>query len=76
MLFSPWFKGIMEHGGFEWMDNLEEAMVPGEGSKYCTRDIMYIDPPREHWAVYNLESHTRDTGILVEEPQKQKQTQT
>jgi isopentenyl-diphosphate delta-isomerase type 1 len=61
MLFSPWFRGIMENGGFDWMEDLDGAL---NGEKYCNRDIYYFDPPTEHYAEYNLESHNRDTGVL------------
>lgn len=60
MLFSPWFKGIMENGGFDWMEDLDGAL----GGKYTNQDITYFDPPREHYASYNLDSHDRTTGVL------------
>ena len=63
MLFSPWFRGIMENGGFDWMENLDCAL---EG-KYSNRDILYFDPPSEHYAEYNLESHDRHVGVLKSE---------
>ena len=64
MLFSPWFRGIMENGGFDWMEDLNGSL---EG-KYCERTIHYFDPPAEHYADYNLESHDRYVGVL--EPAK------
>lgn len=60
MLFSPWFRGIMERGGFEWMADLEGAYR----GKYTSRDITFFDPPKEHYASYNLASHGRETGVL------------
>ncbi len=60
MLFSPWFRGIMENGGFDWMEDLNGAL---EG-RYCERTIHYFDPPSEHYAEYNLESHDRHVGVL------------
>mmetsp|Transcript_31538 Transcript_31538/g.36800 ORF Transcript_31538/g.36800 Transcript_31538/m.36800 type:complete len:316 (-) Transcript_31538:206-1153(-) len=50
MLFSPWFRGIMENGGFQWMENLDGAL---EG-EYCNENIYYFDPPPEHYASYNI----------------------
>uniref|UniRef100_A0A6V2P6Y6 isopentenyl-diphosphate Delta-isomerase n=1 Tax=Ditylum brightwellii TaxID=49249 RepID=A0A6V2P6Y6_9STRA len=65
LLWSPWFIGIMERGGFQWWEDLEEALKPG--SKYCNEDITYFDPPEEHKGVYNAEEHGRDTGVLSNE---------
>jgi len=63
MLFSPWFRRIMENGGFDWMEDLDGAF----GGKYTNRDITYFDPPKEHYASYNLDSHDRDTGVMNSE---------
>ena len=60
MLFSPWFRGIMENGGFDWMEDLNGSLQ----GKYLTPKIHYFDPPSEHYAEYNLESHDRDVGVL------------
>lgn len=63
LLWSPWFLGIMENGGFEWWSDLDEALK-ARGSKYCNREITYFDPPKEHMGSYNIPSHSRDTGVL------------
>lgn len=60
MLFSPWFRGIMENGGFDWMEDLKGAV----DGKYSNRNICFFDPPFEHHAKYNLGSHSRSTGVL------------
>ncbi len=60
MTFSPWFRGIMQHGGFRWMGDLSGSM----NGKYTNRDVFYFDPPEEHYAAYNLDSHSRGTGVL------------
>ena len=60
MLFSPWFRGIMENGGFEWMNDMDGSL----NGKYCNKDIYYFDPPTEHYATYNIESHNRHIGVL------------
>ena len=63
ILWSPWFRGIMEKGGFEMWENLSEALE--ENSRFCNSNITYFNPPVEHTASYNLESHSReDTGII------------
>ena len=63
ILWSPWFKGIMECGGFDMWENLSEALSPS--SRFCNSDITYFDPPPEHQASYNLDEHSRErTGIF------------
>eukprot|EP00567_Pseudictyota_dubia_P014003 CAMPEP_0197455966 /NCGR_PEP_ID=MMETSP1175-20131217/42147_1 /TAXON_ID=1003142 /ORGANISM="Triceratium dubium, Strain CCMP147" /LENGTH=285 /DNA_ID=CAMNT_0042989965 /DNA_START=188 /DNA_END=1045 /DNA_ORIENTATION=- len=64
LLWSPWFIGIMENGGFEWWSDLDEALKAA-GSRYCNRDIIFFDPPKEHMGSYNNPSHGRDTGVLT-----------
>lgn len=59
--WSPWFIGIMERGGWEYWDNLGEALQ--EGGRFVTRDIVYFDPPDEFKAKYNLPQHTKETGV-------------
>mmetsp|Transcript_10905 Transcript_10905/g.16316 ORF Transcript_10905/g.16316 Transcript_10905/m.16316 type:complete len:353 (+) Transcript_10905:129-1187(+) len=66
LLWSPWFRGIMENGGFLFWENLEEALRPG--SCFCSSDIVYFDPPKEHFASYNLSMHGRETGVVTAEP--------
>lgn len=39
-LWSPWFLGIMERGGFEWWENMDEALK--DGGKYCNEDIVFF----------------------------------
>lgn len=60
MLFSPWFRGIMENGGFEWMADINGAL----DGKYCNRNIHYFDPPCEHYASFNTNSHDKYTGVF------------
>lgn len=62
LLWSPWFRGIMENGGFLFWENLEEALQPG--SRFCNSDIVYFDPPKEHCASYNLSMHGKETGVV------------
>lgn len=66
LLWSPWFKGIMERGGFELWENIDEAMEAD--SKWINEDITFFDPPVEHSADYNLPEHGKDTGVLDLEP--------
>ena len=62
LLWSPWFIGIMERGGWTWWENLEEALQPD--SRFVSkRDIVYFDPPQVHHAAYNLAAHSRSTGV-------------
>lgn len=60
LLWSPWFVGIMERGGWEWWEKLDESL---EG-KFTNREITYFDPPPEHVARYNLPDHPKSTGVL------------
>jgi isopentenyl-diphosphate delta-isomerase type 1 len=60
LLWSPWFRGIMERGGFDWWADLKGALQ----GKYTNPDILFFDPPPEHVASYNLPSHTRQTGVF------------
>lgn len=61
LLWSPWFRGIMENGGFEWWEMLQETI---EG-KNTNDQVLFFDPPAEHMAVYNLPSHDRFTGVYA-----------
>lgn len=63
LLWSPWFRGIMERGGFDWWEDLEGAL---EG-KYTNPNVTFFDPTPEHVASYNLPTHTRLTGVLEAE---------
>jgi isopentenyl-diphosphate delta-isomerase len=60
LLWSPWFRGIMDRGGFEWWEHLTDAMA----GKYTNDHITYFDPPSVHSAPYNLPTHTKYTGVL------------
>eukprot|EP00525_Craspedostauros_australis_P009315 CAMPEP_0198127698 /NCGR_PEP_ID=MMETSP1442-20131203/47768_1 /TAXON_ID= /ORGANISM="Craspedostauros australis, Strain CCMP3328" /LENGTH=257 /DNA_ID=CAMNT_0043787723 /DNA_START=519 /DNA_END=1292 /DNA_ORIENTATION=+ len=60
LLWSPWFKGIMERGGFEWWENLDDAMA----GKYTSETITFFDADPEHFAAYNTPEHTRLTGVM------------
>jgi len=59
--WSPWFIGIMERGGWTWWGDLEQALA--EKSPHFTTEIVYFDPPTEHWGTYNLDSHDATTGV-------------
>lgn len=63
LLWSPWFMGIMERGGFEWWEHLDQAMA----GDYTNDQITYFDPPSYHMAPYNIPSHTKLTGVLSSE---------
>jgi isopentenyl-diphosphate delta-isomerase len=58
--WSPWFLGIMERGGFAWWEDLE-ASLAGENTN---SDVTFFDPTPEHYANYNLPTHTRETGVM------------
>jgi isopentenyl-diphosphate delta-isomerase type 1 len=60
LLWSPWFRGIMDRGGFEWWEHLPDAMA----GTYTNDHITYFDPPLVHYAPYNLPNHTKWTGVL------------
>lgn len=63
LLWSPWFIGIMERGGWDWWANLSESL---EG-KHTNEKVTFFEPPVEHQASYNLGTHTRTTGVLSKE---------
>ena len=60
LLWSPWFLGIMEAGGFDWWQDLDNTMA----GKNTENEIHFFDPPAEHFASYNKQSHTRTTGVM------------
>jgi len=60
LLWSPWFCGIMERGGWDWWADLEGSLA----GKYTNDKVTFFDPPKEHHANYNLPEHTRKTGVL------------
>lgn len=61
LLWSPWFLGIMERGGWDWWADLDGALA----GKYTNDQVTFFDPPPAHVANYNLASHTRTTGVLL-----------
>ena len=60
LTWSPWFVGIMERGGFDWWEDLENTLQ-GENTN---TDIQFFDPLPNHVAKYNLPHHTRETTGL------------
>lgn len=67
LIFSPWFEGIMKHGGFTWWENLDEIINQHDLSGTCTfasNDVEYFDPPADYFAVFNLPEHNKHTGVL------------
>jgi hypothetical protein len=63
LLWSPWFLGIMERGGFDWWKDID-ASLAGDNT---TPDVTFFDPPDAHVADYNLPQHTRQTGVLSQQ---------
>lgn len=59
-IWSPWFLGIMERGGFEWWADLPNSLA----GKNTNTDITFFDPDPAFVADYNLRTHTRQTGVL------------
>ena len=62
LLWSPWFLGIMDHSGWDWWADLDKSIA----GKNTEEEVHFFDPPPEHMASYNLDSHTRQTGVLLE----------
>ena len=60
LLWSPWFRGIMERGGWDWWEDLEGSL----NGKYTDEKVVFFDPTSEHYASYNDPSHTRTTGVI------------
>lgn len=60
LLWSPWFRGIMDRGGWEWCANVDDSL----SGTYTNSDIVYFDPPAEHVAAFNEPTHSRLTGVL------------
>jgi isopentenyl-diphosphate delta-isomerase len=60
LLWSPWFRGIMDRGGWDWWADLEGSLA----GKYTNEQVTFFDPPKEHVASYNSPSHGRETGVL------------
>jgi isopentenyl-diphosphate delta-isomerase type 1 len=60
LLWSPWFRGIMERGGWDWWKDLPGVFA----GSHTNESISFFDPPKEHVASYNLPSHNRQTGML------------
>ena len=64
LTWSPWFVGIMERGGFDWWQDLENTLA----GKNTNEDIVFFDPLPDHMASYNKPEHTRQsTGVLKNE---------
>ena len=63
LLWSPWFRGIMDAAGFAWWQDLENTMA----GKHTDDEVHFFDPPAEHFASYNNESHSRTTGVMSAE---------
>jgi isopentenyl-diphosphate Delta-isomerase len=59
LLWSPWFRGIMDHGGFDWWATLEQTMAGGNTND----NVVFFDPPSDHVARYNSPTHDRCTGV-------------
>ena len=59
--WSPWFVGIMERGGFEWWEDLDNTLQ----GKNTNTDIVFFDPPEDFVASYNHADHDKSTGILL-----------
>ena len=57
--WSPWFRGIMERGGFDWWNDLPGALA----GQYTNDKVVFFDPTPEHVASYNLPTLTRITGV-------------
>ena len=60
LLWSPWFRGIMDRGAWDWWSDLSGSFA----GKYTNDHVEFFDPPLEHFASYNLPSHGRLTGVL------------
>ena len=60
LIWSPWFRGMMDRGIFDWWKDLEGTLA----GKNTNEDVVFFDPPKEHFASYNLPSHNRSTGVL------------
>ena len=64
LTWSPWFVGIMERGGFDWWEDLENTLQ----GKNTNKDIQFFDPLPNHVATYNTLEHTRQiTGVWKHE---------
>jgi isopentenyl-diphosphate delta-isomerase type 1 len=60
LLWSPWFLGILDRGGWDWWADIKGSLA----GKYTDDSIHFFEPPVEHTASYNLDSHNRQTGVL------------
>ena len=60
--WSPWFRGIVERGLWDWWDDLDNGTLDG---KYTNDEVIFFDPPAEYYATFNHHpDHTRTTGVL------------
>jgi isopentenyl-diphosphate delta-isomerase type 1 len=67
ILWSPWFRGIMEKGGYEWWDHLDEIVSSADEAhcQFTTSKVTFFSPPPQHHAVFNHDdTHSRQTGVL------------
>ena len=60
LLWSPWFLGIMERGGFEWWQDMDRSLAGNNTNE----NVEFFDPPPGHVAAYNKPTHGRQTGVL------------
>mmetsp|Transcript_10303 Transcript_10303/g.15823 ORF Transcript_10303/g.15823 Transcript_10303/m.15823 type:complete len:344 (-) Transcript_10303:903-1934(-) len=60
--WSPWFRGILDRGLWQWWDDLDHGTLTG---KHSNNDVIFFDPPKEYYASFNNDpSHNRQTGVL------------
>lgn len=63
--WSPWFRGIVNRGFWEWWDDLDSGTLTG---KHTNDEVIFFDPPTEYYASFNHDpSHTRNTGVIQPE---------
>mmetsp|Transcript_20093 Transcript_20093/g.29820 ORF Transcript_20093/g.29820 Transcript_20093/m.29820 type:complete len:346 (+) Transcript_20093:158-1195(+) len=61
--WSPWFRGFLDRGFWQWWDDLDHGTLTG---KHSNNDVIFFDPPKEYYASYNYDlSHNRQTGTLT-----------
>jgi len=60
LLWSPWFLGILERGVFDWWEDIDNSLA----GKNTNENVVFFDPPEEHRAAYNKDTHGRQTGVL------------
>ena len=66
--WSPWFRGILDRGFWQWWKDLDSGTLEG---KHSNNDVTFFDPPPEYYASYNHDpSHNRQTGVLQQQQQQ------